>query len=85
MTKLFAASLAQKMSLEFLPGEYDPEQELWVSDNQLQGYFPTPTGTKTTHKRGTTYQTLKWTGMILDDDIGLDTETVSDSDSDSDM
>ena len=47
MTKLFAAHLAQERPSTFIEGAYDPEQELWVGNNQLQGANPQTTGTDT--------------------------------------
>lgn len=55
MTQIFAAHLRQSISpVSPVSGQYDPEQELWVGDNQLQGlHYPTqtfwPTVMRTTH------------------------------------
>jgi hypothetical protein len=49
MSRLFAAHLLQPATSLSLPGHYDPEQELWVGDNQLQGYHPTTTYPATGH------------------------------------
>lgn len=85
MAKLFAAYLAQELIPTFVPGEYDPEQELWVADNQLLGSgeipFRTINDTTTQSKQGTLTQKLVWTGMILDDVGDLDTRVVPDTDS----
>ncbi len=85
MAKLFAAYLAQELAPTFVPGEYDPEQELWVADNQLQGSaampFHTINETTTETKQGTGTQNLVLTGMILDMVSDLDTKVVPDTDS----
>lgn len=87
MKKLFAAYLAQKISADFVSGEYDPEQELWVANNQLQGVNPfyTINETETQTKQGTV--TTKWviTGMILESVQDLDTKVVPDTDSGPDI
>lgn len=81
MTRLFAAHLLQKASPTFLPsGQYDPEQELWVADNQLQGMGPlvTVTGTNTTNS------TRRWFSTDGGNDVGWHNDTTSDGDNDSD-
>jgi hypothetical protein len=89
MEKLFAAYLAQELVPTFMPGQYDPEQELWVADNQLQGSGVTPfatineTETETTH--GTFSEKYVWTGFILDTVTDLDTKKVPDTDSGPDI
>lgn len=39
MSRLFATHLLQPTTPSPLSGHYDPEQELWVGDNQLQGWI----------------------------------------------
>ena len=66
MAQLFAAYLTQKLPSAQVSGEYDPEQELWVGDNQLQGGLPT-----TSH---TTRGTFTGPGPQYDRDTGTDTD-----------
>ena len=89
MTRLFASHLAQKATSTFVRGEYDPEQELWVANNQLQGVGLGPnytdTTTNTATEIGTTRHTTVLTGIILDSDVTLDTTLVPDVDGDADV
>ena len=68
MSRLFATHLLQPATPSPLSGHYDPEQELWVGDNQLQGWI-THTQPNTGHWwEGVTYE---WTGSCypdIDDD-----------------
>jgi len=84
MERLFATHLAQNAFKISIPGQYDPEQELWVADNQLQGTinpYLTVHVTGTTASVGTTLSTAIATGMISDSDSTLETKTASDLDS----
>jgi hypothetical protein len=87
MKKLFAAHFLQTVPSTPIPlGQYDPEQGLWVSDNQLQGVSPFATETGTNTKNHTTHSlsTVEDSGGILDPDLVTETDTTSDSDTDSD-
>lgn len=79
MTQLFAAYLTQKLAPELVSGQYDPEQELWVADNQLQGVTPfaTRTNTNTRTTKGTLHQTAPG---VADRDTASDSDTDFDSD-----
>lgn len=70
MTKLFAAHLAQKTPRIFLEGEYDLEQDLWVSNNQLQG-----SANAVTTVKATVTQRDILTGFTLDPTLEPDTGT----------
>jgi hypothetical protein len=85
MTKLFAAHLVQKTPRAFIGGEYDPEQELWVGNNQLQGN-PNATGTltSTVTERGT-FTTTAVAGGNSPQDTDLDTTLEPDIDTDPDI
>ena len=82
MAQLFATHLAQKTPSTFISGQYDPEQELWVGDNQLQGASPnmTRTDTNTATERSTYSTTGAGAG-----DCDLDTTLDPDIDSDPDV
>jgi hypothetical protein len=86
MTKLFASHLAQKASPTSVTGRYDPEQELWVTDNQLLGVLPLATQThKATSQRTVTYvNTWEVTGVELEGDIVKEPDTDPDTNNDSD-
>lgn len=66
MSRLFAAHLLQPATSLPFSGHYDPEQELWVGDNQLQGVkYPTTTQPPTFYLwQGVTYE---WTGSCYPD------------------
>jgi hypothetical protein len=77
MAQLFAAYLTQKLPSAHVSGKYDPEQELWVGDNQLQGATHTLKNTL----NGTTDPTTHLSGNgFTDRDTGSDNDTYSDSD-----
>jgi len=78
MAQLFAGYLTQKMVPDPVLGEYDPEQELWVGDNQLQGATRTNTGTHTKTTKGT----FTGPGPQFDRDTGTDSDGDTDFDSD---
>lgn len=75
MTHLFATHLLQKSPLLYVLGQYDPEQELWVADNQLQGMSPWGI-TNTTTGTGTSRGTTTW----VETHPGIGTDEIPDSD-----
>lgn len=82
MAQLFANHLVQKVVPPLLSGHYDPEQELWVGDNQLEGR--TQTSNPTWDKRQTPTLNYVWTGLTLDADPDWDITVVPDTTNDSD-
>lgn len=83
MAKLFAAHLVQESSPITVLGKYDPEQELWVGDNQFQGVNPFGvTNTNTKNPTAKYVNTWELTGILEDTDIVKESDEASDSDED---